>query len=67
MNQRTCQLCEKKDLHTIVDGATRMGPWAYMCYPCFTINGRGLGLGRGQLYNWDYDAQKYVKVPSTSR
>lgn len=30
------------------DGATRQGPWAYMCDGCFTTHGVGLGLGRGQ-------------------
>ena len=30
------------------DGATRFGPWAYMCHACFTSYGRGLGIGRGQ-------------------
>jgi len=30
------------------DGATAMGPWAYMCEPCFDNYGVGLGLGKGQ-------------------
>ncbi|MEU4217188.1 DUF4314 domain-containing protein [Actinoplanes sp. NPDC026623] len=30
------------------DGATRQGPWAYMCDGCFMAHGVGLGLGRGQ-------------------
>ncbi|GIM90103.1 hypothetical protein [Paractinoplanes toevensis] len=30
------------------DGATRLGPWANMCPACFTLHGRGLGIGRGQ-------------------
>jgi hypothetical protein len=30
------------------DGATRQGPWAYMCDGCFMTYGVGLGLGRGQ-------------------
>jgi len=30
------------------DGATKQGPWAYMCKSCFDQNGRGLGLGKGQ-------------------
>lgn len=30
------------------DGATIMGPWAYMCGECFHGYGVGLGTGRGQ-------------------
>ena len=30
------------------DGRTKMGPWGYMCEPCFKEYGIGLGLGRGQ-------------------
>lgn len=30
------------------DGATRMGPWAYMCGRHFILVGLGLGTGRGQ-------------------
>ncbi|WP_328463579.1 DUF4314 domain-containing protein [Actinoplanes sp. NBC_00393] len=30
------------------DGATRLGPWAYMCDGCFMTYGLGLGTGRGQ-------------------
>lgn len=33
-----------------VDGKTVMGPWAYMCGPCWDIHGIGaLGLGKGQV------------------
>jgi hypothetical protein len=31
-----------------VDGATRMGPWAYMCASHFEQYGVGLGMGVGQ-------------------
>ncbi|MFY1674024.1 DUF4314 domain-containing protein [Plantactinospora sp. WMMB334] len=30
------------------DGATRFGPWAFMCDGCFLAFGLGLGVGRGQ-------------------
>jgi len=30
------------------DGATKAGPWAYMCDDHFALMGRGLGLGVGQ-------------------
>ena len=45
-----CQLCGKVNLLELIDGATRMGPWANMCYPCFRKVGVGLGVGRGQRY-----------------
>lgn len=32
----------------VVDGKTKMGPWAYMCEGCFQSHGVGLGLGKGQ-------------------
>ena len=41
-----CDIC--KDRPAAIDGATRMGPWAYMCVPCFETYGVGLGEGRGQ-------------------
>lgn len=31
-----------------IDGATKIGPWAYMCVPCHEVHGVGLGLGLGQ-------------------
>lgn len=30
------------------DGKTTLGPWAFMCDPCFKQYGIGLGVGRGQ-------------------
>ena len=45
-----CDLCGKVNLPELVDGATRMGPWANMCEPCFRKAGVGLGMGRGQRY-----------------
>jgi hypothetical protein len=30
------------------DGATRLGPWAYMCDDAFRKYGVGVGTGRGQ-------------------
>ena len=30
------------------DGKTKLGPWGYMCEPCFKKHGIGLGLGKGQ-------------------
>jgi hypothetical protein len=42
----TCDICRSRP--AAIDGATKMGPWAYMCVPCFEVHGIGLGLGRGQ-------------------
>lgn len=45
-----CDLClaDGDRVPASVDGATRYGPWAYMCEPHFETVGIGLGLGRGQ-------------------
>lgn len=47
-----CDICECKLEYVFVDGATRDGPWAYMCMPCAMQRGIGLGLGMGQQYEW---------------
>jgi hypothetical protein len=41
-----CDICKERPAYA--DGKTRMGPWAYMCAPCFETYGVGLGMGRGQ-------------------
>ena len=33
-----------------IDGEARTGAWSYMCMPCYTEIGRGIGWGVGQLY-----------------
>lgn len=48
-----CDLTEKYGDHdepvpAAYDGATILGPWAYMCEACFQKFGIGLGTGRGQ-------------------
>lgn len=47
-----CDLCTKVAPvgAEVVDGKTRMGPWANMCEDCFSLYGIGLGTGRGQRY-----------------
>ena len=45
-----CDLCQKPIEGEFVDGQTTFGPWALMCQRCFSVFGRGLGLGRGQQY-----------------
>lgn len=37
---RTCDICNKSK--AIIDGKTKMGPWAYMCKDCFNEVGTGL-------------------------
>ena len=37
-----------------IDGRLEYGgQWAIMCVECFNKYGVGLGLGRGQKYDWD--------------
>lgn len=45
-----CDLCTQDGMTTaaVVDGKTRIGPWAYMCGRHFRSYGLGLGLGLGQ-------------------
>jgi hypothetical protein len=45
-----CDICKGNGVKTPAefDGATAMGPWAYMCLIHFMAFGRGLGTGRGQ-------------------
>ena len=45
-----CQICRAPIKGKFVDGATAMGPWAFMCAACHKDYGCGLGTGRGQLY-----------------
>lgn len=42
-----CQMQGKKE-PAQYDGATKHGPWAYMCEQDFQLHGVGLGTGRGQ-------------------
>jgi hypothetical protein len=45
-----CDICKQQGRKrpAAIDGATRQGPWAYMCIPCHESYGVGLGLGKGQ-------------------
>lgn len=45
-----CEICGTPHRDKMVDGKTRMGPWALMCLPCHANNGGRLGLGIGQKY-----------------
>jgi len=45
----------------IIDGKTRMGPWALMSPVSYSKYGVGLGLGRGQRYKKQTDG-RWLKV-----
>lgn len=47
-----CDLCHGDIAKAFVDGRTAMGPWANMCIQCHAVHGVGLGLGKGQCYEW---------------
>jgi len=57
----TCNFCENDAEY---DGATSVGPWAYMCETHFSQYGTGLGLGVGQKLvlgnNNDLDSSEIV-------
>jgi len=46
-----CDFCRLNGVkcHALVDGKTKLGPWAFMCLPHHERVGIGLGLGKGQL------------------
>lgn len=48
---KRCDICGQVQEDRIVDGATKMRAWAWMCEPCHRVVGMGFGTGRGQL--WD--------------
>jgi hypothetical protein len=45
-----CDLCaaEGRKRPAAIDGATTMGPWAYLCIEHYDRYGVGLGMGKGQ-------------------
>jgi hypothetical protein len=63
MKKKSCNICGRAPLDLYIDGRTRFGTaWANMCNICFTHNGVGLGLGKGQKYRWDEGNEGYRKV-----
>lgn len=46
----TCGICKLPIEDVFTDGATRFGPWAFMCRSCHIMYGRGHGTGKGQEY-----------------
>ena len=45
-----CDFCAKdgRTVPAMIDGKTKMGPWANMCNKHYARYGIGLGLGKGQ-------------------
>ena len=63
IRKQYCDICANtEELEEFVDGATRMGPWAYMCTKHYAEYGVGLGIGRGQHFVWDEEQKSYVKI-----
>lgn len=58
---KTCDLCDEHIDGQFVDGATEEGSWAFMCKSCHGSFGKGLGIGRGQLYERENDGIYYLK------
>lgn len=50
-NDGVCQICDSRDLNTIIDGRTKAGRWAWMCETCHSIIGVGFGVGFGQRFD----------------
>lgn len=50
IGKTACDLCGQECVQMLIDGATKMGPWAVMCRYCHSNWGMRLGTGRGQLY-----------------
>ena len=58
----TCDICGLPIKNVFIDGATCFGVWANMCPSCHTLDGRGLGIGRGQKYELAADGMWHKEV-----
>ena len=56
---KKCDICDRNELTSYIDGKTIFGPWANICPTCYLEFGQGLGVGIGQLYNWYADKEVY--------
>lgn len=56
-----CDLCKEKISLTFIDGKTIYGPWAFLCPTCHSLAGCGLGIGRGQKYNYHEETMTWRK------
>ncbi len=57
-----CQLCSAELYEAFIDGKIGKGPWGVMCIRCHDVHGNGLGLGKGQLYNYDHVEKCFKSV-----
>jgi len=57
-----CDICGDINLKVMIDGATKSGRWGCMCTVCHSNIGTGLGIGRGQKYEWNESQLRYIKV-----
>jgi hypothetical protein len=58
-----CSFCTDE---AVIDGATKMGPWGYLCGLHFILVGVGIGVGKGQyLLVGDALDEAIVKLLST--
>ena len=61
-----CDICGEDIGFILIDGKTKMGPWATMCIFCWGEVGIGrFGTGLGQRYEYDEDGNFY-KVEGNS-
>ena len=54
INEVRCDFCDKR-VTTFIDGATTVGYWADMCKDCHKSFGKGIGTGKGQMFELDAD------------
>jgi len=57
-----CDLCKVPIDRYFVDGVVRGQGWATMCQSCHEKHGVGLGIGRGQLYQWQEKTKEFKKI-----
>ena len=51
-NPVKCDFCEQKDLIIFITGYTKTGSWLNMCPECHQKHGIGLGILKGQKYEF---------------
>jgi hypothetical protein len=60
---KRCDVCGTDNLPLYYDAASRSGRWGNFCPICFPVYCKGnLGTGVGQMFCWDTDNKRYVKV-----
>lgn len=55
---KDCDICVGPIVTKFIDGRTKGGPWGNMCPACHKVHGVGLGIGKGQLY--EYNGKDWV-------